>query len=692
MRNSTSICSKLIPSHWVGVVVCGMVLPMTFLSTAFAQVSTVKRDTIKPDTAKVRELEEVKIQSKRSGLRNTSPTPLQLINGPELERLNSFSVADAIRYFSGVQIKDYGGIGGLKTVNVRSLGTNHTAVFYDGIQIGNAQNGQVDLGRISLDNIGEIALYSGQKSEIYQPAKAFSAASALYLQSALPKFIDGEHTHLRLAFKTGSFGLVNPSVLWQQKVNNKIISTVSAEWVKADGRYKYRYTNGVYDTTLVRNNSDIDAFRVEAGLNGNMADSSKWSVRAYNYNSERGLPGAIIANKFDFNQRQWDRNSFIQASYQTNNYKRYSLMLNAKYADDYQRYLDPEYITDEGVLDNRFRQHELYLSAANRYRITPVWDVALSADYQLNTLNANLYRFAYPTRKTFLTALASQLKLKRFNLQASVLSTFVDDDTKEFVSAGNKTEFTPAVLASWQPFADNGLLIRAFYKNIFRMPTFNDLYYTYIGNTLLKPEYAKQYDLGFTYSHGFSNSALTFIAIQTDAYYNKVKDKIVAIPGANLYRWIMYNIGDVAIKGLEVNIQSTWKAGREINITAAANYTYQQALYKANGITYSYNIPYIPRHSASLTTGAEYKKFEFNYSYIYTGPRYNQLSDDQNHVYNYMEPWYTHDASVGYNAKVYKHKAKLVLEVNNLFNQDREIVANFPMPRRFYRIKINYNI
>ena len=72
--------------------------------------------------------------------------PAQVLKEVDLQRLNSLSVADAIRYFAGVQLKDYGGVGGLKTVNIRSMGTNHMAVFYDGIQLGNAQNGQVDLG------------------------------------------------------------------------------------------------------------------------------------------------------------------------------------------------------------------------------------------------------------------------------------------------------------------------------------------------------------------------------------------------------------------------------------------------------------------------------------------------------------------------------------------------------------------
>ena len=72
--------------------------------------------------------------------------PAQELTGKQLEGLNSHSVADAVRYFAGVQLKDYGGVGGLKIVDIRSMGTNHMGVFYEGIQIGNAQNGQVDLG------------------------------------------------------------------------------------------------------------------------------------------------------------------------------------------------------------------------------------------------------------------------------------------------------------------------------------------------------------------------------------------------------------------------------------------------------------------------------------------------------------------------------------------------------------------
>ncbi|MGY0034498.1 TonB-dependent receptor domain-containing protein [Pedobacter sp. NJ-S-72] len=110
------------------------------------------------------------------------------------------------------------------------------------------------------------------------------------------------------------------------------------------------------------------------------------------------------------------------------------------------------------------------------------------------------------------------------------------------------------------------------------MPTFNDLYYTQIGNTFLRPEYTKQYDLGLTYIRAFEGKLLQQVSVQTDAYYNTVKDKIVAVPGANLFRWSMQNIGRVEIKGLDVNVQTAWKITNDLLLNTGLTYTYQQAL------------------------------------------------------------------------------------------------------------------
>ncbi|WP_343703063.1 TonB-dependent receptor [Chitinophaga sp.] len=629
-------------------------------------------------------LKEVTVTSVKIPLVINTSHPVQVLAGEELQKLNSLSVADALRFFSGVQLKDYGGIGGLKTINVRSMGTHHTAVFYDGLQLGNAQNGQVDLGKFSLDNIDSLSLYSGQHNNIFQPARGFASASSLYIESRRPQFRQGERSHGKLRVKTGSFGLINPAILWQQKISARTSASVSGEWTHAHGRYKYRYTNGVYDTIAVRNNADVQAWRLEAALQGSFKDSSQWSIKAYAYRSARGLPGAIVANHFEYSQRLQDRDMFLQATWNKSFSSRYSLALRTRYTHLFTRYQDPEYNNEAGFLDNRYTQQEGYLSLAQRYHIQPWWEAVLSTDVIINTLDANIYRFAYPTRYTGLAALATRIHFSRVELQASALGTMVDETVQFFTGAGSKRELTPSVSASWQPFAGENFRLRAFYKNIFRMPTFNDLYYTFVGNTNLRPEYTHQYNIGFSYSKT-AVGPLVYIAVQADGYYNSVKDKIVAVPAANLFRWTMMNLDRVGVHGIDANIRAGLQFFTSLYWNFGINYTWQQAQdLTPNGYNHGHQIPYTPWHSGSLTTGLTYREWGLHYSFIYTGERYSQKT---NIPVNYIEPWYTSDVSLHYKYKAFGISA----EVNNLLNQYYDVVLNFPMPGRNYRFSLHYN-
>ena len=204
----------------------------------------------------IQHLDEVTVTARSFSFKEVIPS--QKLSGKELQNLNSHTVADALRYFSGVQLKDYGGVGGIKTVNIRSMGTNHMGVFYDGIELSNAQNGQVDLGMYSLDNIEEISLYNGQKSDIFQSAKDFGAVGTLYLRSRRPRFEDGKTTNIRATMKVGSFDVINPSALFEYKISENVATSFSAEWLSGSGKYKFRYRRInpageiAYDTTAVR--------------------------------------------------------------------------------------------------------------------------------------------------------------------------------------------------------------------------------------------------------------------------------------------------------------------------------------------------------------------------------------------------------------------------------------------------------
>ncbi|MDE6491190.1 MAG: TonB-dependent receptor plug domain-containing protein, partial [Muribaculaceae bacterium] len=189
-------------------------------------------------TDSIHQLLEVTVSAVRQ---SEEVIPSQRLDGKLLHQLNSHSVADALRYFSGVQIKDYGGVGGIKTVNIRSMGTNHMGVNYDGVQLGNAQNGQIDLGQFSLDNVEAISLYNGQKSDILQPAKDFGNAGSIYIRTRTPRFDDGETYHARGSLRFGSSDLLNPSALVELKLSDAVNASLSAEWLNSSGKYKFRY-------------------------------------------------------------------------------------------------------------------------------------------------------------------------------------------------------------------------------------------------------------------------------------------------------------------------------------------------------------------------------------------------------------------------------------------------------------------
>ena len=638
------------------------------------------------NSVRVHHIQEVVVTSR---LISRETIPSQTLGGEELKKLNSLSVADALRYFSGLQLKDYGGVGGIKTVNIRSMGTNHLGIFYDGIELGNAQNGQIDLGQFSLDNVEEISLYNGQRSAIFQPASDFGNAGSVYIRTKAPRFMMGRRYNLLVRAKYGSSDTFRFSSLWEQKLSEHISSSLSTSVLTSSGRYKFRYrrvtedNTVAYDTTAVRHNGDIWAFRIEENVRGGIADGY-WNVKAYTYHSERGIPGAIVNNVWRRGERQWDHNTFGQAVFQKSFGDKFSTKALAKYAYYVTRYVN----NDETQIhvDNTYRQQEMYFSTSNVYEILSKWSVSMSYDFKWNKLNANMVDFAFPHRYSNFVSLATALTLSRIQAQASLVEQVVKDHVKYGASSSSRSTLTPAFFVNVYPFESKLLAVRAFAKKSFRMPTFNDLYYADMGNSKLNPESALQYDLGFVLNKDWKQGIVDHFRLQVDGYYNTVHDKIVAYPKGQQFRWTMLNLGKVHIKGVEAMAEVGLEPAKDWKVTARLQYTYQDArdVTDPNTSYYKDQIPYIPWHSGAAILGLSWRELDLAYSFIYSGERYSQ---QENILYNHLQPWYTHDMSVVYHARRWSAR----LDVNNIFSQDYDVILNYPMPKRNYMLTLEYN-
>ena len=593
-------------------------------------------------------------------------TPSQTISGETLHNLSTTSVADALKYFSGVQIKDYGGLGGLKTVNVRSLGSQHVGVYLDGIRITNAQNGQVDLGKYSLSNMESVSLYNANKNERLQSASEYASAATVYMQTKRP-----DKTTLNVEYGNGSFGLNKVKGYFSLK--NYFF--VDAEYQHTDGDYKFKFKSASEDTIGRRHNSDISFYRLEAA-----GFYKGFTTHIYYYNSERGLPGPVIrrlTDQWDSTDRQWDQNFFVQTSYKKL-WDKFGLRANLKYSFDYLHYLQDPSTNASAMYCNHYTQQDVYGSVSGSYNWR--WfSLTASTDLRWTDLNCDVYKFNYVYRidsKSLLSAIASYKGLE-FNV--ALLYTHVQDHTKG--QASPLKRLTPMFLASYKK---NAWVFRAFHKRIFRAPTLNDLYYTLVGSTGLKPEYTSQWDAGVDYR----GKALHFAI---DGYYNEIEDKIVAIPMKCQFRWSMVNFGMVKSLGLSLSGGYDREWGK-FSLATNANYTCQsdRDYSMPSDPEYKHYVPYSPLHSGSLIVDLGYDSYSLCTSFLYTGERFALVSNNSDDL---LSDWYTVDLKLN---KRFMLKNGVVLqgtvECNNVTDSKHEVVKRYPMPGRNWKFTIKLEL
>lgn len=638
----------------------------------------------------VRTIAEVTIRSRIKHHETIEP---QLLKGAELEQVNAHNVADALRFASGVTMKDYGGLGGLKTVNLRSMGSEHVGIYYDGIELGNAQNGVIDLGQLSLDNIEEVGIYQGQRSAILQSASDFAHAGSIYIRTRRASGLTvGHPQRLKARLQIGAAGLVRLSSLYERRLTDDINLSLNAEGILANGKYDFRYRrinldgSVAYDTTATRHNGDLQAIRAEINLLGRMAGEGHWEAKGYTYHSNRGIPGAIVNNVWRRGERQSDDNSWLQTSWQRDLTERYTLRALAKYAHYRTHYVNRD--TTQMMVDNTFRQQEAYISLIQVVEVMPWWSLSLSLDERWNHLDANLARFAHPTRWSSLASFAMAMDLNRLQLQASIVGSNIIDHNALTDTKATHRNWAPALFASLK--LHRNLKVTGYAKRSFRIPTMNDLFYTDMGNALLEPEVALQYDLGMEWGNqtiGQDEQQPIVYQLGVHAYHNSIHDKIVAYPKGQQFRWTMLNLGRVHIDGIDLNAALHWRVTDEMGLSGRLNYTYQQARDVTDRSTsyYGDQIPYTPWHNGSASLMINYSEWDLAINQVYTGERYCQ---QENLRYNHLQPWYTTDMHLSYRRAWTHSQWKATLEVNNLWNQQYDVIINYPMPGRNMNVTI----
>ena len=653
-----------------------------FGMTAYPSVAQVAaEDTVARD---VHTLDEVVVNAPSVARKTTATSPFQSLSQVQFLQQGVTDIADALRRFSGVNVKDYGGAGGMKTVSVRSLGAQHTAVAYDGIALTDCQSGQIDFSRFSLDNLSALSLSVGDNDDIFLPARTVASAATIRLQTLMPDFAE-QSWRLRAGLKTGSFGLANPSLRYDQRLSGRVAMSVFGDYMRADNRYPFTLVNGKYQTQERRENNYIETWRGEWNLYARPTRRSELNGKVYYYDSFRELPGPVILYNSHSEEELTERNFFAQLHFRTYWDNHLSLQLNGKFNWAYSHYHDQGNEYPGGAMDNRYYQREYYASAALLYTPWERWAFSYAADYAFNNLTSSATAGVTPRRHTVLQTLSARYRTPRLTVTALLLSSIYQNQARGGESARDARRLSPSLSLSWKPWEAADFRLRASYKDIFRVATFTENYFDRWGSRDVKPEIARQLNVGLTYGKN-GTGLLESLVLSVDGYYNYVEDKIVAIP-YNMFFWATVNLGHVDIWGTDVHGEAAFRPARKHRLLASLNYACQHAVDKTDpsSVYYGDQIPYTPVHSGAVSLAWENPWANLSLHATGNSERYASV---QNIEANRM-PGYVEFGVALYRSFRWKRtELFLRIDVQNLGDKQYSIVKSYPMPGRSYKLTL----
>ena len=426
-------------------------------------------------------------------------------------------------------------------------------------------------------------------------------------------------------------------------------------------------------------------FRAIVGYHGT---NSKITIGGYYRKNDQELPGAAVLFNPSNDQKIWNEDWRTNADYNYFNGK-WKAKIHGNYQSNYTRYLDPHYLNLDGFIDVHYQQNNLTGGfLVNRTFRFPTERIFIGADITTANLSSNNLTIE-PHRMQNVNVIGGSTVIGKIRLDANLTNQFIVDQyaIEEKIEESTFNRLSPFVSVAYLPFKHQALRVRAFYKNTFRMPTFNDLYYNLIGNTNLKPEDANLANLGFTYGLKKNKWA---IESTVDFYYNSVKNKIIAIPTKDLFNWSMQNIGITEITGIDISgllfLQlNKWK----INITSNHNFNSSVDRTNKTSVMYGHQIPYTPQYTSNNGVSFNYNELIFTANVLHASYRF---SLNENIYANYLPPFT--DVNLGISKRFHIRDSDLMVSAKmmNILNKNYQIIRSFPMPGRYFQLRINYKL
>lgn len=669
---------------WKRLNIC-IVLPAVFIS-AFSR-NRESNDSI--DRYNV-ELKETIVNGARQFATLTSSSPIYNITQSQLLKSGVTDIADAIHRLPGINLRDYGGAGGLKTVSVRGLGVSHTNVVYDGLPLSDVQSGAIDMSKYSMDNIGSLSINIGDNDNLFIPVKTAAAPASIIINT--PCHYNHAANELTAKLKVGSFGYISPYLSATYRLSKPLSININGEFTHSDNNYPFKWYNGVIVTEEHRENNRVNNSRIEGNIFFDRTDKFSLNGKIYYYNSNRQLPGPVrYYNINSSSENIKERTAFSQLTYTHIFNKQWKAMAAAKFNWSATNYYTGLKTSLNGSDTEDYFQREYYTSINILYTPNPIWSIDYAADYIFNSLNSNLITDTRPYRHSFLQSLSVKMRFNRIILTARLIESVYLNGKKKGLAAipADQNRLSPSLGINIGIIKENVLSLRCSYKNIFRMPTFNEAFFNHYGSPDLKPESTEQFNSGLT-SQLPLPSTLPRIHLTIDYYHNSVHNKIVAIP-YNMFIWNITNVSRSIIDGIDLTFTADYSFNSRNTVSAAGSWSYQRARINVgkDNPAYGKQIAYTPMNSGSFSLGYENPWVNVVLHGQGVSARYtNNINTPESRISGYFEIGTT----LWRELTIKSCNIELRFDILNLLNKQYSVIARYPMPGRALMASVKFKL
>lgn len=615
------------------------------------------------------------------------------ITQEDIQKMSADDLGELLNNLSGTTVTSYGALGGLKTISVRGLGSQHTSVTVDGFAVANAQTGQINLGQIQTEGVRSVTLKNFSRLESLEPVSAFFNGSVLSIGSFMYGTRWKDEMKLNASVGYGSFNRKEAFVGSEFSKKRWHIAGF-ARFRDSDGDYPYTVTNVTTEEESVRGNNDYTDLNLGFKLGYKTIDNNPFQFQYRGSLIDQGLPGAVILYNETADERMNTSNHQFMSDYffytKKGEYDEITGKgrIYASGAINNLNYLDPSYLNELGFIDDIYQNIGIDVGYIQHYRGLLWSKLKLKWGFEqgLNMLNSNRADLGEPIRSKSYFMGSGYYGWKKVEINVDMGLQYIYDVNSDR-EAIEHLQFTP-VITIMRPGYQNRFKWFFWFKRTFRLPTFNELYFGNVGNQDLKPEIAYQSNLGYQWTPSFARRQLN---ISNNVFCNLVEDKIVAIPTKNLFIWSMQNVSNVLIYGSNVNATFIKRIKDDFRVKVNANCTWQKVIDITEGsYNYGHQIAYSPEHMGNADLTLIYQGLSVGVDNSLVSSRY---ALNQNVSQNYLEGYWTMGAHIAYEYKLKKGNVLGVqFNAKNIMDLSYAFIRSYAMPGRHYLIKLKYEI